>query len=214
MTRIGVEPLKHIVGFPYQLYEMLNDAEPHGFQDIVSWLQCGKIFKVHKPDEFARKIMSRYFNQTQYKSFLRQLNMYKFHRFQTGERKGSYFHMFFQRGRLELCPKICRVKVNRDKASRRSRKGGIVSSFGSVFPGTMERANLESIATSSDRSISGTTEELMMSLLPIEMEEVKYPEVAPTISSRDNIPSDIVDEIITTFGEGPNESTECILHPT
>ena len=57
---------------------MLNDAENEKFQDVVSWLPGGRAFKVHQTDNFVATIMPRYFNQTKYKSFGRQLHIYGF----------------------------------------------------------------------------------------------------------------------------------------
>lgn len=65
--------------FPFRLYDMLEEAERQGFDHIVSWLPTGKGFRVRRLDDFVSQILPRYFNQqTKYKSFQRQLNMYEF----------------------------------------------------------------------------------------------------------------------------------------
>jgi hypothetical protein len=74
--------------FPFQLYDLLEDAEMKGFESIVSWLPGGNSFKVHDHKSFMQSIMSRYFKQTKYKSFQRQLNFYKFARAAGGPNKG------------------------------------------------------------------------------------------------------------------------------
>jgi hypothetical protein len=56
--------------FLLKLYAMLEDASSQGFEDIVSWLPSGKGFKVHYKERFEDYAMGRYFNHTQYKSFL------------------------------------------------------------------------------------------------------------------------------------------------
>jgi hypothetical protein len=90
--------------FPGQLYMMLEDASEQGFGDIVSWLPNGAGFKVHKKQNFEESMMGRYFNtQTQFKSFLRQLNVYGFHRVASGRDRGCYFHKGFLRNSPELC---------------------------------------------------------------------------------------------------------------
>jgi hypothetical protein len=99
--------------FPWQLHLLLDDAEIKGFSDVVSWLEAGTMFKVHKTKEFVDRIMPRYFNQTRYKSFQRQLNSYRFHRFVAGKNKGTCFHELFIRDKPDLCTHISRVKVNR-----------------------------------------------------------------------------------------------------
>jgi hypothetical protein len=69
---------KHIT-FPFRLHRLLEDAPALGFDAIVSWMPSGKAFKVHNTKLFEKEIMNRFFNQTRYKSFLRQLNLYGVH---------------------------------------------------------------------------------------------------------------------------------------
>jgi hypothetical protein len=107
--------LAPILTFPWQLHLLLEDAEIKGFSHVVSWLEGGTMFKVHKPKEFADRVMPCYFNQTRYKSFQRQLNSYRFHRFVTGKNKGTCFHELFMRDKPDLCRNINRVKVNRGR---------------------------------------------------------------------------------------------------
>jgi hypothetical protein len=65
--------------FPFRLYDMLEDAERKGFDHIVAWLPNGDGFRVYRFDDFVNEILPLYFNQqTRYKSFQRQLNMYEF----------------------------------------------------------------------------------------------------------------------------------------
>ena len=103
--------------FPWQLHLLLDDAESKGFADVVSWLEGGTMFKVHKTKEFSDRIMPCYFNQTRYKSFQRQLNSYRFHRFIAGKNKGACFHELFTRDKSDLCRHINRVKVNRGRSA-------------------------------------------------------------------------------------------------
>ena len=58
---------------------MLNDAEEERFEHVVSWLPGGRAFKVHQTEQFVNTIMPRYFNQTKYKSFGRQVSTRLFH---------------------------------------------------------------------------------------------------------------------------------------
>ena len=44
-----------------RIHEMLEDAERMGDTDIISWQKHGRAFKIHKEDEFVKKIMPRYF---------------------------------------------------------------------------------------------------------------------------------------------------------
>jgi hypothetical protein len=54
---------------------MLNDSHEAGAETIVSWLSHGRGFKVHESEAFVKQVMARYFKQTKYKSFQRQVNI-------------------------------------------------------------------------------------------------------------------------------------------
>jgi hypothetical protein len=60
--------------FPWKLHQLLEDVELEGNEHIVSWLPDGKAFKVHKPNAFCRKLMAKYFRQTKFHSFTRQVS--------------------------------------------------------------------------------------------------------------------------------------------
>ncbi|KAG7348653.1 HSF-type DNA-binding protein [Nitzschia inconspicua] len=102
-----------IPAFPWKLHDVLEDAERKGFTSIVSWTMGGRAFKVHNQKEFEAQILSRYFNQTQYKSFQRQLNIYNFVRLTIGEAKGSYTHDLLVRGKPDICRFMVRTKIKR-----------------------------------------------------------------------------------------------------
>jgi len=55
---------------------MLEDAVDKGFENIISWQKGGRSFRVHHPEDFAQHVMQEYFQQTKFKSFQRQLNIY------------------------------------------------------------------------------------------------------------------------------------------
>lgn len=97
-----------ISSFPRKLHAMLEEASKTNSEDVVSWQPGGKSFKVHKPPQFADEIMNNYFNQTKYKSFQRQLNMYGFQRVHHGPNKGGYYHKSFIRRSPDLCDLIVR----------------------------------------------------------------------------------------------------------
>ena len=97
--------------FPWKLYEMLEHAEKGNFAHIVSWLPGTSCFKVHDNEAFVETVMPRFFKQTKYKSFQRQLNLYGFSRGGSGATKGSYHHPSLVKGRKELLALINRVKI-------------------------------------------------------------------------------------------------------
>ena len=102
--------------FPYQLHQMLEDAEVHGFDHIVSWLPNSRDhFKVHDIHSFEKDIMTTYFQtMTRYKSFLRQLNIYGFTReVNSGKDRGAYTHPLMIRHDVQLCSQMVRTKIKK-----------------------------------------------------------------------------------------------------
>ena len=57
----------------------------------------------------------RFFNQTKYASFQRQLNLYGFYRFAQGKDKGAYFNLCFVRGHRSLVRNMIRRKIKNNK---------------------------------------------------------------------------------------------------
>jgi hypothetical protein len=103
--------------FPSKLHRMLENAEKDGLEHIVSWVQRGTAFKVHNTDEFVRRILPLYFDQTKYESFRRQLNLYEFSRVSRGASRGVYYHQMF----VQSDPSLCQ-NINRPKTRSRSRR--------------------------------------------------------------------------------------------
>ena len=54
--------------FPWKLHDMLDRSSAEGYDDVVSWVEDGKAFRVHLPDVFVENVMPRFFKQTKYKS--------------------------------------------------------------------------------------------------------------------------------------------------
>ena len=99
--------------FPYRLHKMLEEAQSEGLDNLITWLPCGTKFKIIQPMEFAERLMPKYCRHTKYKSFLRQLSMYKFQRIPNGLGKNAYYHPHFLRNRLDLAEYINRETILR-----------------------------------------------------------------------------------------------------
>lgn len=96
--------------FPKRLHAMLSRADDDGFCHIVSWRPHGKSFTVYDREKFVRDVMPRYFQQTKFTSFQRQLNLYGFRRInETGPDYNGYYHESFVREYPELVDSIARV---------------------------------------------------------------------------------------------------------
>jgi hypothetical protein len=54
--------------------------EDESIQSLISWAQSGDVFCVFNPPEFSRVVLPQYFKHNNWQSFVRQLNMYGFHK--------------------------------------------------------------------------------------------------------------------------------------
>ncbi len=99
--------------FPTKLHRMLQDANREGFHHIVSWVQSGTAFKVHDLDAFMEEVMTKYFDQSKFQSFRRQLNLYDFTRVNSAVHGTYYFHKCFLQHDPRLCSQITRPKTKR-----------------------------------------------------------------------------------------------------
>ena len=97
--------------FPRLLHTMLSRSEEGGYTDIVSWQPHGKSFLIHDREKFVREVMPKYFKQTRFSSFQRQLNLYGFVRVErTGPDHKSYYHERFLRDEPQLVETMGRSK--------------------------------------------------------------------------------------------------------
>lgn len=113
-TRGGVtEP------FPEKLHRMLEETQKEGLTDVVSFFSHGRAFSVHDIDKFVVDIMPRFFKQSKWNSFARQLNLYGFIRITSGPDAGGYYHELFLKGRPNLSFHMRRVGVPQGKDRRK-----------------------------------------------------------------------------------------------
>ena len=62
--------------------------------------------------------MPKYFRQTRFSSFQRQLNLYDFHRITEGVDRGAYYHLQFQYGQPQLAASMKRRKIKGVKKAK------------------------------------------------------------------------------------------------
>lgn len=94
--------------FVHKLFGMLADPEAAAY---IQWSHDGREFVVVSQEEFAKRILSKHFKHSNFSSFVRQLNMYDFHKINRAPRsqRGTtqpqvwvFSHLRFQRGRPDL----------------------------------------------------------------------------------------------------------------
>lgn len=114
------------------LDEVASDESfnPHLDGAAVTWLPDGRGFVITNIKQFEAVALPKYFSSIQYKSFVRQLNIYGFHRVSSkgSPEYGAYFHPLFVRGRPDLCLAMKRQKIKGTGCSRRKKGVGEVAS--------------------------------------------------------------------------------------
>ncbi|GAN00937.1 conserved hypothetical protein [Mucor ambiguus] len=69
--------MKTQAAFVNKLYKMLEDPDT---SDLIAWSSHGDLFSVSNPTAFSKSVLPQYFKHNNWQSFVRQLNMYGFHK--------------------------------------------------------------------------------------------------------------------------------------
>ncbi|KZV62160.1 hypothetical protein PENSPDRAFT_658340 [Peniophora sp. CONT] len=76
-TNLSKSTRLNVPQFLRKLYEMVNDTTNN---DLIRWSEAGDSFLVLDHERFAREVLGRWFKHQNFQSFVRQLNMYGFHK--------------------------------------------------------------------------------------------------------------------------------------
>ena len=99
--------------FLLKLYQILENEE---YKDIIQWGENGKFFVVKNIHDFTEKILPKYYKHNNYSSFIRQLNMYDFHKKKSGQNEHIFHHQYFIKDQKDLMKSIKRKsKKEKDK---------------------------------------------------------------------------------------------------
>jgi hypothetical protein len=108
-NREEVKPKTHsqdfIPSFIRKTYDILEEAR---FPQFIDWNPDGTAIVIKKPSEFSQKVLPIYFKHNNFTSFVRQLNMYDFHKRRTQGLDHVYVHELFQKGKRHLLQEIKR----------------------------------------------------------------------------------------------------------
>lgn len=91
--------------FLQKLYQILENNE---YSSIIHWNETGDYFVIENLNLFIEKILPLHYKHNNYSSFVRQLNMYDFHKKRNKENKNIFEHKIFKRGKEELIGSIKR----------------------------------------------------------------------------------------------------------
>ncbi|KAJ6500370.1 transcription factor Hsf1 [Mycena sanguinolenta] len=111
-------PAPRIPAFLDKLYEMVNDPETN---ELIKWSDSGDSFYVYDQVTFARELLPHWFKHQNFASFVRQLNMYGFHKIphlqqgvlksKAGSEHWNFVHPNFRRDQHDLLCYIQRKKA-------------------------------------------------------------------------------------------------------
>ncbi|CAO3641627.1 unnamed protein product [Mucor hiemalis] len=76
-SQIQRNKLQNVPAFLNKLYNMVDDRTT---DELIRWSEDGLSFIVVRHEEFAKKVLPRFFKHSNFSSFVRQLNMYGFHK--------------------------------------------------------------------------------------------------------------------------------------
>lgn len=144
--------------------------------DLIRWSDDGNSFIVLDEDEFAKTLIPELFKHNNYASFVRQLNMYGFHKrvglgdgsMKASEQKrkppSEYFNRYFKRGRPDLLwliqkPKNVTANAKRKKNDGTSNEQG--ESDGETMQYPVSAAGGRSQARPGDHGGDGSNQDLV-----------------------------------------------------
>ncbi|CAI2162769.1 13427_t:CDS:2 [Funneliformis geosporum] len=139
MTTTQAATHKTQAAFVNKLYTMVEDQT---IQHLISWAPSGDVFSVSNPTEFSKSVLPQYFKHNNWQSFVRQLNMYGFHKVNdmfhanpsSESQAWEFKHPDFRRGQLLALQNIKRKSSK--PANSSSIKGNISNSGTGQSPST------------------------------------------------------------------------------
>ena len=130
----------YVTEFPERLHFLLHDAKRTKQDNIITWLPCGKIFRVLDRRRLERDLLPRHFVSSTWRPFTKQLRLHSFKRLEFD----AFSHPYFLRDDLSMVHAIKRrikTQANQDKnasgrmrdkderkASKKAKKASIVNS--------------------------------------------------------------------------------------
>jgi len=149
---------KSLAAFIAKLFSMVEDAK---VCHLIHWNQNGG-FIVVNPDEFAKEVLPQYFKHNNFASFVRQLNMYGFHKVndfvqQSDQQHWEFSHPNFKKGKKEQL-----FDIKRKVSSKSGSRGKLEKDQQEVIEDLSEKVDkLEGELTKLQESYHSVTTELV-----------------------------------------------------
>lgn len=84
-----------IANFIQKSFDILENKN---YESVIHWMTNGREFAIKLIDEFQDQILPKHFRHRNINSFIRQLNMYGFHKSRKDPIKNIFSHPYFLRG--------------------------------------------------------------------------------------------------------------------
>ena len=104
--------------FLFKLYQILSAQEYHSY---IHWSNDGLSIIISDPIGLTKKVLPKFYNHHNFASFVRQLNMYNFHKIRTDPKvnEQKYYHNEFYRGKsIKEIQEIKRKIKNEDEKDK------------------------------------------------------------------------------------------------
>ena len=105
--------------FLLKLYNILNNKEN---SKIIHWSQDGSFIVINNIHSLSQKVLPIYFNHQNYSSFVRQLNLYNFHKIRTNPNNNDqyFIHEYFNKSKTqkEIMSFKRKAKINGEKKNK------------------------------------------------------------------------------------------------
>ena len=108
---INKSGITHSSRFLMQLYQILEDKNN---EKIIHWGNDGKYFIIENLYDFTEKILPKYYNHSNYASFVRQLNKYNFHKLKITPNENAFQNSLFIKGQKNIISNILKKKKNKN----------------------------------------------------------------------------------------------------
>eukprot|EP00742_Colponemidia_sp_Colp-10_P002810 GILJ01003004.1.p1 GENE.GILJ01003004.1~~GILJ01003004.1.p1 ORF type:complete len:691 (-),score=107.59 GILJ01003004.1:290-2311(-) len=95
----------NVPAFLTKTFDILEDPS---YENVISWNQEGDAFVVKNPNDFSERVLPKFFKHNNFASFVRQLNMYDFHKTRQENNANEFRHPLFRRGQRHLLKDIKR----------------------------------------------------------------------------------------------------------
>lgn len=109
-----------IPGFLTKTYEIFTSPE---YRYCCDWGKDGNSIVVTKIEDFSKQVLPKYFKHSNFQSFVRQLNMYDFHKLVQDPNNGEFTHENFLRDHPD---RLCLIKRKANNRPQDSTKKGII----------------------------------------------------------------------------------------